>query len=305
MARLERLAGGCSVPPVLPRDLARRRSGALLKVGLAGRCTLLPNALTRPLVLSAALLVCSAVGGAAHAQALPALTAPVNDFAHVIDAASANALDQRIRALEAATHDTVIVATVDTVAPFGSIEEYATKLFEHAGIGQKGHDNGLLVLVAVKDHKVRIEVGYALEEFVTDGFAGETIRELMLPEFRQGHYGAGILAGTTHVITRVADRRGVTLTDVPRADLHQDETSFPPILIPILIIVVLSVLRMAARHGGGPGGGLIGGPRIGPWSGWGGGVGGFGGGGFGGGGGGGFGGFGGGMSGGGGASGSW
>src|SRR5580704_3633136 len=161
--------------------------------------------------------------GTRQASALPSLTAPVNDFAHVIDADAARQLDARIRALQAATGDAVVVATVPTIEPFGSIEEYAVKLFEQAKIGQHDKDNGLLVLVAVKEHRVRLEVGYGLEEFVTDGFAGDTIRQAKLPEFRRNDYGAGLLAGTTAVINRIADARGVTLTAVPRPPpSHED-----------------------------------------------------------------------------------
>ena len=266
---------------------------------------------TRSLALF--LLLAAAPSVQVLAQTLPTLTQPVNDFARVIDPASAAVLDQRIRALEAATHDAVVVVTVDSIAPYGSIQEYATKLFEQAGIGQKGQHNGLLVLVAVKDHKARIEVGYGLEEFVPDGFAGDTIRQDMLPEFRRDRYGPGLVAGTTRVITRIADKRGVTLSDVPRAARAERRLAGSPFLalIPVLVIIFIIVLRIAARGRGGRGGGFRGGPRVGPWIGWGSGIGGFGGGGFrggggfGGGGGGGFGGFGGGMSGGGGASGSW
>jgi len=244
-----------------------------------------------------------------QAPTLPSLTAPVNDFAHVIDADAARQLETRIRALQAASGDAVVVATVPTFEPFGSIEEYAVKLFEQAKIGQRDKDNGVLVLVAVKEHRVRIEVGYGLEEFVTDGFAGDTIRQTMLPAFRQNDYGAGLLAGTTAVINRIADARGVTLATVPRPTErreHEGAGGWPisPIFILFIVIFVISRLR---------GGGV--GPRgfgRGPWSGWSGGVGpfigglggGFGGrsgGGFGGG----FGGFGGGGSGGGGASGGW
>jgi uncharacterized protein len=249
----------------------------------------------------------------AHAQpAPPALTAPVNDLAHVIDAASAQEIDRRVRALQAATGDVVVVATVPTFKPYGDIREYAVKMFENGGrgVGEKGKDNGLLIVVAVEDRRVDVEVGYALEEFITDGFAGETIRQYMTPEFRNGSYGAGLLAGTTRIINRIAERRGVNLQDVPReAPVPSGGgggSHFPWLpLIVILIILAAQSRRRRGRHWGGGG-----------WSGWssgigpfgggggfGGGFGGFGGGG--GGGGGGFGGFGGGRSGGGGASGGW
>jgi uncharacterized protein len=246
---------------------------------------------------------------------LPTLTRPVSDFAGVMDAASARELERRIRSLEAATGDTVAVATVKTFRPYATIEEYAVELFENAGrgIGQKGKDNGALIVAAIDDRAVRIEVGYDLEEFITDGFAGETIRTAIVPEFRGGAYGRGLLAGGTRVINRIAERRGVTLQDVPR----ERRPVAPPAEFPrwLIIVAVWLVIMMLSSRGGGRrrrrrfwGGG--------PWSGWNSGVGPFGGGTFGGGfggfggrgggfGGGGFGGFGGGRSGGGGASGSW
>ncbi|MEO8483617.1 MAG: TPM domain-containing protein [Acidobacteriota bacterium] len=247
----------------------------------------------------------------ASAQDLPTLTQPVNDLARVIDPESATLLDQRIRTLQAATKDSVVVATVDTYAPYSSIEEYAVKLFEHAGLGSREKDNGVLIVLAVKERRVRIEVGYGLEQFITDGFAGDTIRQTMLPAFRNGQYGAGLLAGTTRAIQRIAEARGVTLSGVPAAQPARSQIHLAPSQVIFIIIVIIIVIN-SIRRGGGGGSGFTGGGRGRTWSGWhgglggfGGGLGGFGGGFGGGGGGGGFGGFGGGRSGGGGASGGW
>jgi uncharacterized protein len=243
----------------------------------------------------------------------PALTGAVNDFANVIDEASERELDRRIQALQRASGDLVVVATVPTFQPYGDITEYAVKMFENhgRGIGERGKDNGLLIVVAVEDRKVGIEVGYGLEGFVTDGFAGQTIREAILPPFRQGQYGKGLLAGTTRLISRIAEARGVQLQDVPAevpTSASRPVQDFSGGLGAVVFILFLLLMmsrrsRRQRRHWG-----------VGPWSGWNSGVGpfgsghgGFGGGfgGFGGGGGGGFGGFGGGRSGGGGASGGW
>ena len=89
-------------------------------------------------------------------------------------------MDALIRSLQQASGDVVVVATVPTFQPYGDIREYAVKMFENRGrgIGQKGKDNGLLVLLAVNNRQVWVEVGYDLEQFITDGFAGETSREV-------------------------------------------------------------------------------------------------------------------------------
>ena len=258
-------------------------------------------------VLAVATIVCAQ-------PATPILGAPVNDLANVIDPASEREMDRRIRALQAASGDVVVVATVPTFKPYGDINEYAVKMFENGGrgIGAKGKDNGLLIVVAVEDRRVKVEVGYDLEQFITDGFAGDTIRQSMTPQFRSGNYGAGLLAGATRIINRIAEQRGVTLTEVPRDTTPPRSTGFgfPWWIIIIWILILLLNGRRRRRRrmwGGGPWSGWNSG--IGPFGGggFGGGFGGFGGGGFGGGGGGGggFGGFGGGRSGGGGASGGW
>jgi uncharacterized protein len=240
----------------------------------------------------------------------PALTQPVNDFAGVIDAESEREMDRRIRALLAATGDVVAVATTKTFKPSATIDEFATRMFENGGrgIGQKGKDNGALIVAAMDDRQVRIEVGYDLEEFITDGYAGETIRQVILPRFRTGNYGPGLLDAVTRIVNRIAERRGVALEGVPRPrQVAPGRTTFPPWIIALglwLLVLALTGRRRRRRHSRW---------GRGPWSGWGSGVGPFGGGTFGGGfggfggggGGGGFGGFGGGRSGGGGASGGW
>ena len=151
-----------------------------------------------------------------YAQSLPPeLTRPVNDFANAVDLESEAAIERLILGLKQASGDVVVVATIDTFAPYADIREYAVRMFENRGrgIGEKGKDNGLLVLLAVKDRRVWVEVGYDLEQFVTDGFAGEVSRTAMTPYFARGEYGPGLREGATQLIGRIAQGRGVTLTD--------------------------------------------------------------------------------------------
>jgi uncharacterized protein len=258
-------------------------------------------------LLSLAALAAPAPASAQDAN-LPELTQPVNDIAHVIDPASAERLDKMIRELRAASGDVVVVATVPTIAPYADINEYAVKLFENhgRGVGDKGKNNGLLIVLALRERRVRVEVGYDLEQWITDGFAGETSREFMAPRFREGRYGEGLLAGTERIVGRIAQGRNVTLQGVRAPGRRAAPQTGPPLSLGLFILLLIVVLILG-RIGGGPrgrsrywgGGG---------WSGWSSGVGPFGGGwssGGGGGFGGGFGGFGGGMSGGGGGGSSW
>jgi uncharacterized protein len=235
---------------------------------------------------------------------LPDLTEPVTDLANLIDPASRSGLDRLSRTLKAASGDVLVVVTVPSYAPYADIRSYAVKVFENRGrgIGEKGKDNGLMILVARDEREVWIEVGYGLEQWITDGFAGETSRDYMVPEFREGRYGAGLLAGAGRIAGRIAQGRNVTLTGVEIPE--ERRRSQPDIPIPVLIAIFIAILLIRGR---------LGPPRRrfrhwgGGWSGWSTGVGTFGGG-FGGGFGGrsgGFGGFGGGRSGGGGGGGRW
>ena len=273
------------------------------------------------------LIVAAVVAGSGSSRtltqapaALPELTKPVNDFADVIDPADEQQLDAMIRRLQTASGDAVVVATVDTVGPYyATARDYAVKMFENRGrgIGERGKDNGVLILVAVKERRVEIEVGYELEQWITDGFAGETSRDFIAPQFRNGRYGAGLIAGTSRIINRIAEGRKIELDGVPRPVERRRTGGGIPLPL-IMIAIFIAIMLMSRRRRPPPGGRYWG---RGGWSGWSSGVGpfgggawtrgglgggGFGGGGFGGGGfGGGFGGFGGGRSGGGGGGAGW
>ena len=249
-----------------------------------------------------------AVALTASAQDLPPeLTQPVNDFANALDEPSKQTMESLIRSLQQASGDVVVVATVPTFKPYGDIREYAVKMFENRGrgVGQRGKDNGVLILLAVNDRQVWVEVGYDLEQFVTDGFAGETSRQYMAPEFRRGAYGPGLLAGLSRIVARIAQGRNVTLQGVPaEADRAPNVGSGGSVILALFVLfIVLNAIartRRRRRFGGwGMGGGSGWNSGVGPFGG-GGGLGG-GGGGFGGG----FGGFGGGRSGGGGGGAGW
>ena len=139
---------------------------------------------------------------AAAQPAPPELTQPVNDFGKVIDPESATKMDELIRSLQRASGDVVVVATIDTFMPYGDIREYAVKMFENGGrgIGQKGKDNGALLLVARDERKLRIEVGYGLEGRLTDAQSSLIINQVMVPAFKRGDYAKGIEDGVVAIL---------------------------------------------------------------------------------------------------------
>jgi len=131
--------------------------------------------------------------------ALPRPSGYVNDFAGVLPDASRQKLTANIAALKSRSGIEMAVVTVSSLGD-ASIEEYANRLFNQWGIGQKGKDNGVLVLVAPNDRQMRIEVGYDLEGIVPDGLAGQLIREDFTPSFKAGDYPRGIEQGVDHLI---------------------------------------------------------------------------------------------------------
>lgn len=237
-------------------------------------------------------------------------TGYVNDFAGVIDAAGKQQLEAYCANLERVTGAQMAIVTLPTIDD-EPIEDFANKLFIQWGIGKKGQDEGILILLAIKERKYRVEVGYGLEPYITDGGSGTVMRGI-LPILRQGNYGGGLLAAAQQFGNTIAQAKGVALDQaepLPRLAPVRPATRIPLPLIIIGIFIVLALLSRGNRGGGiGPGGGGGGGflPGLILGSMMGGRRGGWGGGGFGGGGdGGGFGGFGGGDSGGGGSSGGW
>jgi uncharacterized protein len=252
-------------------------------------------------VVAVGCFVATPHGAQAQTRDLPELTQPVNDFAGIVEQADSAEMSRMIRALKEASGDVVVVTTVPTIEAYGDIRAYAVKLFENRGrgIGEKGKDNGLLILLALKERAVWVEVGYSLEQWITDGFAGETSRDYMVPEFRNGRYGPGLRVGTARIVGRIAQGRNVALegVSIPR---QTQPANGAPVSVSVVMLIFIAILLLS-RLGGGPGTGVR--PWGGGWSGWSSGAGPFGGGsgGFGGG----FGGFSGGGSGGGGGGGSW
>jgi uncharacterized protein len=194
------------------------------------------------------------------------------------------------------------------------METVANRLFRHFGVGSKQGDNGVLLLLAVNDRKSRIEVGYGVEQYLTDATSGTILRSIR-PDLGAGNYGAAIYGAVQAIAARVAAGKGVAPPVASAAPVRKRATEHRQgIPLPLIVLgafVLFWLLGRGGRSGrGGGGGGFLPGFMIGTLlgggrgSGWGGG-GGFGGWDSGGGGGGGFGGFGGGSSGGGGASSGW
>lgn len=164
----------------------------------------------------------------ALAAALPQPQGRVNDFAGVIDSATRAELTRLVQDVETRTSAEIAVVTVGSLDGM-TIEEYAVKLFAAWGIGKKARDNGVLVLVAPTERRMRIEVGYGLEPILPDALAGRIIREACLPAFRNNQYALGILQGVRRVSALVIRRE-------PAAARTEPDDGRPPVylIIPFL-----------------------------------------------------------------------
>jgi uncharacterized protein len=218
-------------------------------------------------------------------------------------------LEDKLVAYNDSTSSQIAVVTVPTLGDY-EIADYAQKLYEAWGIGQKNNNNGVLILVAQQERQVRIQPGYGLEGAIPDALAKRIISNTIAPAFKEERYYDGINRATDQLIALAKGEYKADPSTMPQRQRSRDNSGSG---IPFWLIIGLLVLFLLFRNRGGGGGGRrnrgFGGAMIPPiifgdFSG-GRGVFGGGGGGFGGGGGGGFGGFGGGSSGGGGASGNW
>ena len=132
------------------------------------------------------------------AQNFPAYQGFVNDYAGLLTPQVKDQLEAKLTQLQKDTTAQVAVVTVKSLEG-DTIEDYAVRLFEKWGIGQKDKNNGVLFLVALDDRKIRIEVGYGLEPVITDGRAGRIRDNDVLPSFKKGDYEGGIVAGVNSI----------------------------------------------------------------------------------------------------------
>ncbi len=217
--------------PGLPLPLRER-------AGVGGLVFLLP-------ILLAALVLFAA--GAHAGPKFPPLTGRVVDGAHLLSPADKAAIEAELRALEAKSSDQLVVFTTKSLQGY-PIEDFGYQLGRAWGIGQKGTNNGVLLIVAPTERKVRIEVGRGLEPQLTDLLSSLIIRNRILPEFKRGNYGAGIKSG-------VHDIKDVLLGDA--AAVKERAAKRPPAatkggdwgaVFPILFIVGIFIFVFWAQH---------------------------------------------------------
>ena len=215
-------------------------------------------------VLAVLWLALVALAAPVAAQTFPALTGRVVDNAHLLAAAQIQDLTSKSDALEASTGRQYVVATVPSLEG-RTIEDYGYRLGRAWAIGAKGKDDGVILLVAPNEHKVRIETGYGARVFLTDAVSSVIIRESILPHFKQNppDYGGGIEEGSDQIIKQMSLPPEEAAKNAAAAEQAQQQRrhsggSVLPVIFWFMVIgfVVLSSFRRRAgrryraRHGG-------------------------------------------------------
>jgi uncharacterized protein len=126
----------------------------------------------------------------------------VNDFEQILSPAQEKEIADQISRFEKQTGNQIAVVTIDAIAPYPTMQAYATDLSNTWGVGQRGKDNGLLIVVSAKLRQSRISTGLGTEKILTDEICKEIMGTYMLPQFKKGAYFDGLQIGLTELINR-------------------------------------------------------------------------------------------------------
>ena len=176
---------------------------------------------------------------------VPPLSGRIVDEANLLSASEAESLTSYLESLEDATGAQIAVLTVPTLAG-DSLESFGIRVADTWKLGQKGEDNGAILLVALAERKIRIEVGYGLEDKLTDMKCGLIIRNVIAPYFQNGDYGGGITAGVQNMV-------GIVSGDAELVSKRVAKDALPTDMIPIVAFIIFFLLNVifaiaSARH---------------------------------------------------------
>ncbi|MBA5872583.1 MAG: hypothetical protein GDA68_21720, partial [Nitrospira sp. CR2.1] len=195
-----------------------------------------------------------ASGLPAWALDVPSLSGPVVDVAHVLPPGTVEQLSQEIRAHEAKTSNQVVVLILPSLEG-EPLFDFSHRVATTWKLGRKGTDNGVLLLVALKDRKVRLEVGYGLEGVLTDARSAQIIRHEIVPRFRSGEFAVGVTAGVRAVLSTIEGT--YQAPERPTATSTDGET-VGNVLLAVIVGVFIGLLLSRAHRVLGPavGGGV-------------------------------------------------
>ena len=192
-----------------------------------------PGRRTFSILVLCLLLLCSALP--ILALDVPDLKGRVNDYADLLSPATEASLESVLNNLESSDSTQIVVLTIKSLQG-DSLEQFSLRVVEDWKIGQQGLDNGVLLLVARDDRKIRIEVGYGLEGTLTDMTAGRIIRNVISPKFKQGDFNQGIIDGIGAIVATVRGEFSADAGDGPAPSSRADPGGLLTSLIFIFFI---------------------------------------------------------------------
>jgi len=205
------------------------------------------------------------LAGTPSAAEFPTLTPCLNDFAGVVNHSDALQISRLCSLLQKNASAEIAILIINSTSPY-PIEDYSYKTAEQNGIGKKGKDNGILMVIATRDRSWRVDVGYGLEGDLPDGKIGAMARTYLLPRLKNGEYGAGIADMVAQMGAELGANTGATLNPNSAGFRYAGVDLFDgPVLLPILValsflgIIIMSKTRRMKGGKGRWGGGVIGG----------------------------------------------
>jgi len=210
-------------------------------------------------------------GGASAAEVIPPKPpAYFNDYANVVSKEKASALNEKLAQFERDTSNQVVVAVYRKMESDSSVEDYAQRVAQSWGVGQKGQSggNGVVLLVFIDDRKISIQVGYGLEGALPDVTAFDIRSRHITPRFRTGDYAGGLDEGIDLILKAIRGEYTGSGATVLEKNRKAPSSGCGPLGFLIMLIIILTIVRLGRRRGGYGYTGL-GGPII--TSGWGGG----------------------------------
>jgi uncharacterized protein len=222
---------------VIPRFVRRRRERIVV--------TRMPRT-----VLAALLLLLGFVLPALADPPIPALTGRVVDQAGILDASTIAALTRKLADHESATSDQVVVVTLPDLKGY-TIEQWGLALLNGWGIGQRGKDNGVVLVVAPSDRRLRIEVGTGLESVLTNKAAGDIIQAEIIPRFKGGDLKGGVSAGVDAILATVGGTYRAPLVEANGSSggSRFNIERYLPFGIPLLFVAIVGFNLLLRRHG--------------------------------------------------------